>query len=707
MLPTRASGALVLLLFASSVNLALAANGVQGVSAPSGGRGLQASGTIIKWYGGGSEDELHESVVNALPLGRTCDNADWARDGMVNVLLRNASRSSAPFQFVIGAWRQYWVLGMKESAGAAAYARLRGDVLFSPDGGSHWFCRGRHDGIVARAGSTAFSFHHRSQDDPLQPPTICITGGRPFYCNASSSAPSDPAAPCSLLPAVANVSCTVDGATWVDAAPLPTAVSGAVMVRLPMPDGGEYHALVSGWREDQSEDMLVAVRGYHDSLQAPVPIGWRRLPLSQPLLQRARMLHTWLPNQRQLMIAGGVIRISLAPDGGGGGGEVGKRRRRRLAGEAAGSGTSSNNSFVNNTDRSVSHGAAGLRDGDDSAIVGNNTTATDDAVDKGPSPFYGNEGTTAATEPLTGLDLETGGSSDDYPMVDMMTLDTQSALAAMEVAEAAGGNTSGVVVNVQRLSLRLPETRTAVSGRSYALLARPTVSELNGDVVLLHAGVRVYSVLQGGEFIGQEFQQRRHQIFAGFEGRNFPVYELQSRADVLHAPAWDDAEFGHWVAADGLNGRIFRATMEECRRLSCGTGNWSGPCSFSPYDGRCMPCTACGQGYTESQVCTPTQDATCVKCASCPDGQIMILECGAPGNPSAREHVCREIGAAAAQIPRQPLLTASQTAITAAAVGAQAALLALIAAVLVPPAAWRLSSGGDHGSSGGNNSNRG
>ena len=652
---------------------------------PMGGGG--GVGRVMTWYGDDDARAPH------LPLRADC--GDRLGAGPLN-------SSRAPLSLVVDG-REAWAPAafFELPGGALLVAGLRPhtqptgrmlpDVLRSDDGGRSWSCVGAdYSWGAARAGAVAFSVARRlppaagQSDGAAVVAAACVAGGRPlrFEGAAPTAATRDrkrahysPGAAGGVFDApVRDVRCTADGAVWRAAAPLPSAVVGATHVRIvpvpPAADGSSggggggggaappptsFDVLLGGWREDGGQDLWVAeyppdwALNASDPLAAVLPSGWRVVRLPKSALTCTSTVATWLAATQLLLLGGGELPVdSLAgPDPRSGAQDGLLLADRRLAVDAS---AAAQGGFA----RPLSEAEA---------------------------------------------DLTTGTTRDVIPQFNLMVVEglLPLLLAPWQPAEQQ----PPPAANLTRLSLLLPEARTASAPRAYALSSGVVTEEgisaatvVRSDLVVFHGGSDVYATFFDSELewpAARGFMEWRHTRPMWPQTR---APEVVAPANMLGAANWDrhglltgGDEFDYVLGASAADGGLLRGSTVRCElNTSCEVGQqYSTGCRETPWDAQCTPCTRCVLGETyASTVCVLRGDAECTACPACKPGFAIAIACGMPGNPSKALHVCELVGA----VGRQPLLSARELAVVGAVLGAEAVVVVLAVAALAATAAW-------------------
>ena len=644
--------------------------------------------SIIKWYGG--EDRVG-AASPFVPVNRRCV-AEAAGGGAGGPTWRLSNVSlvgqAVPLHVLVAGPREYWVLGLHTRSAATGQLALAAEVFTSADGGSSWACRDDRDAdALLRAGSAAFAL--TPPPAPGARATMCVAGGRSFAPPAF-----DPGGAPQPGPPLASVRCIVASGEWLPAAPLPAPVVGAQHERVPLADGTWRHLLAGGQRQDGSDDLWLAVLAREPAAGGVgwLPERWLRLPLSQPLRTRLRPLVTWMPRLQLLAVAGGSISFVA--------------RRRALNDDEplrTGAGGASHH-----------HSAAGW---DEPAVA-----EAPPARQPPPQPSSRRSREQPSRAPARRLstvvvDTHSGEVVDEgidtYAVVDMLALNVTAAIVAAETGGggAGGGNGSAVPVGVEKLPFLLPRVREQLPGIAYSLHARyPVNPTLEGDVLIFHAGSQVYSGIVGFGPDASNFglAERRHQTYRGAGSTELVLYDDEAPATTLSVPAYDDAQFSHWLSVSSTNGRLFRGSMEGCDVPECGDSGFASPCASSPFDARCANCTVCAAGVSfAAAFCRPSnplrgllgKDTTCQLCEPCPDGSQVVLGCGLPGNPFPNQPLCAlsdpdgiKWSSARASLFTLPQLAALRIALYACLVASVLLLLPQLPALAHQVAsAWRTS----------------
>ena len=90
---------------------------------------------------------------------------------------------------------------------------------------------------------------------------------------------------------------------------------------------------------------------------------------------------------------------------------------------------------------------------------------------------------------------------------------------------------------------------------------------------------------------------------------------------------------GRWpyvLAVDLATGVMWRGTPLDCQQpYTCPTDMYSGPCSLSPFDSQCVPCSACPPGSYESAPCRSYANRVCSPCTVCSGSFVQVAPCSA------------------------------------------------------------------------------
>jgi hypothetical protein len=577
-------------------------------------RALQPA-TQIKWYA---------SNGSWVPVGRSCDDAH-----PVTGLL---PRPDGPITQYAGMLRPLrlvpvdngaglLVLGLHAPRTAATLAAPRGDVLRSDDAGASWRCvsppgataAGGTSAHVVAAGAAAFVVAARNVSLPdgrvVSVEAVCVAGGRLLSATGDDYGPP-----------VSDVGCYLNGSlAWTPAAPLPFNVTGLThvavdtVVNVTVAAGGalslqerprQYSLLLGGWRDDNSEDVLVALFPPPDAREVAdnpallaLPTGWARLPLGTSLLQRARPLAAWMANYRQVAMAGGFVRLE-------GGAADGSAWSPPLLAP------------------SVPLSRIDLDVGDD---VGDGAIPLDDMLALDVLPLLDRLG--------DGPPVPGGGSGSASP--------SPSLAPSPSPAASSGASPAPTSVNVTRIAqLRLPETRPppATDG-SFTLTTDRSRNLAIGDVFVLQAGRRVHTALWSPSYTLSAFTEREHLVYgtpAALAGA-WPEVTDHAPGSMVTVPLGvaGARDPGFLLAVDAATGAVFRGTMMPCQSQGClPPMQYTAQCVYSPFDSYCAPCTQCAAsgGYDASR-CGGFRDAVCAPCTPCPPGQAVLVPCPLPRLP--------------------------------------------------------------------------
>ena len=655
----------------------LHARGVCGSAARD--RALQPLKMLMKWYSLGEN--------RSLPAGATCEDANWELDGLLparasdNLPTSSAPLSARPIRFLPLHDGSLLVLGLHVRAASFSASDSgkrdevvmvpRGDVIASSDGGRSWRClptTGYGVNLAATAGMTAFVVSRRVRfvnGTTARVQAVCAAGGRPIILSndvgggvgLAYGAPTN------------QVWCSGDGAEWVPAQPLPfnvTAMAHASVLN------GTFHVLLGGWRQDESEDALVAEFpdvSTFDEATSPacrlaMPVSWRRLQLASPIMQRARPVMTWMVHSALLAMGGGTVPFFADAS-------------RHEESEAPDGSSSSSSSFVSDMFNStVSSGA---------------------------------------------INHDTGGPQEaGFALTDMLGLHIAPVLQQLYgSSSAAGGGGAvagtvppgaelGMLVEVTKLTgLTLPEARPRPSeeeegsGTHLASFAsyEPSVRR-HLDTLVLQVARRLYTAVY--DTPSAAFRLRYHLLYgtADAVGAGRPETVDDAPGTVSAAVAYvsppgggaetvedDDSmgplQTGFLTSMDPITGQIFLGSMMECQPPpGCpAEEHYWRMCRSSPYDSVCTPCTQCvaGMQYPSVQSCGQDfWDRLCLPCDPCPAGEVPAVPCPVPGLTSRAEPLCVKAG-------RQPLMSATQALVLACLLAFEiivAAPAALVAAYL-------------------------
>ena len=273
----------------------------------------------VKWFS-----------LGTLPVGFTCDDADF-KTRKLPAGKRSNSTEWLPLRMVSPLSGSLLIVGLKAHDWGRGWA-MRGDVIWSGDGGMSWYCLGREDAIVSRPGSEAMVLQLPSQPgDSLAgnkslDMALCVSGGREVIPD-----PSPPGANYSLIwygPPVASINCArlssstlipqsaPELSAWAATTPLPVAAVGHVFVRTSRDENGSpLYALVGGQKVDRSNDMWVFDFIFDGGW--PPTFRFRPAAVTKPPeaavlpLQVSRPCVIWLSGGQVMLVAGGGASLVL------------------------------------------------------------------------------------------------------------------------------------------------------------------------------------------------------------------------------------------------------------------------------------------------------------------------------------------------------------------------------------------------------------
>lgn len=526
------------------------------------------SATPLHWYPNGG-----------LPLYTTCEKSA-AEDPILfpfDSMDGSPQDSWVPFRFINLGWDELLIVGLVRGGGSLP--EIRGDVLWSRNGGITWYCISKDDEIVARPGGEVFNAPRHSRSGHPDGNTtwgadgtsiLCVAGGRRLMVNASGASrklhnASRPIADvhcAELVQSVYSPFFAPPQLQWQRAPDLPSDVVGAVHFAdesaydLSDKQGDTrfaHHYLVGGSRGDMSQDVWLA---RFESERSPFLSGWGRVQVSSTSsavratnLKRSSLV--WLPEARALLVSGGAVSL-----------------------------------------------VEGIQDTPGSPVSGGGNAS---------SPPFSSLVETIVRDnlrsvPLSNIDISTGGHVTDSHVTDSVSLRFPSAASIRsQVAAVPKETLFPVFIERSRHPLQLPQAGPYVSG------IRPFVGLGHGVLpVSLSAGtddfvedVCVASPVACRPFLGQ-IGDTSFRLDVAAPASSVPRL-MRVRTHITYSSSWfippvtsssapgillglfvppdstsssGPARMAHILVADAITGALFRGSFDGCivdRQCSAGT----------------------------------------------------------------------------------------------------------------------------------------
>lgn len=469
-------------------------------------------------------------------------------------------------------------------------------------------------------------------------------------------------------PPTAAVDCTLDGANWWPAAPLPTSVTGASTVAVvngSSPLASSHTLIIGGDRGDGSSDAFLAVLAPSSEPQArgaAAPVAWIRIPVLGAQPQRITPILAWGTSQQRLFVGAGSVLWGSPPD----------PPARAPPGI---------------------DGLAVLADGSQSPPSNLTAQGRAQASSLHLSGYRSGALRDAASAILGQLDATTGTSIDLYSLIDLARWDVLPAMRAGLAAHRENGSLQLLpphAITVERLrSVQLPGGAERVKCEANTLWAAPRFAGIGDEVLVLHQDGVVYTLLQPAvDALFTKFSAKPQERFVGSALAALPPPQTRSSFRTSSVVVNDNEEFPYILAMDSDSRRLFRGSMLDCQPANCVEGQYRGACAWSPYDAPCLQCRVCDPFEFESRPCTETSNRECKRCNQCGPGTTLIVPCGDPRFPLSYGEWTEDFCAPPSWPGRPAPLTARRSLMVGYAVAGCASVVLFLGLCLVSHASW-------------------